>query len=242
LEEVVDILSHPHEPLACDEPRKVFLDDSRKFPTLQMRNGNVPYPQWSAGVKRVVSFAYLIVWSWVEHLQAAAMRKEDPTNRIILIVDEIEAHLHPKWQRVILPSLVRITDALRTNVAVQILAATHSPLVLASLEPIFNEDEDRLFWFDLRDNLVHFQLYPWAKQGDAAGWLTSDIFGLKRARSIEGEEVIEAAEKFMAGRVEELPNHLSSKAAIQGEMARVLPGVNPIWPRWRAKTEKRTAP
>ena len=52
-------------------PRKVFLDDSRKFPTLQMPYGVVPYPQWSAGMKRVISFAYLIVWAWVEHLQAA---------------------------------------------------------------------------------------------------------------------------------------------------------------------------
>jgi hypothetical protein len=98
-EDAVGIFSHPLEPIQCEEPQKVFLDDSRKFPTLRMLYGVVPYPRWSAGVKRIVRFAYLIVWASVEHLQAAALRKEDSTDRIVLIVDEIEARLHPKWQR-----------------------------------------------------------------------------------------------------------------------------------------------
>ena len=101
-------------------------------------------------MKRVINFAYLIVWAWVEHLQAAALRKEDSTDRIILIVDEIEAHLHPKWQRTILPAILRVVEKLQENISVQIFAATHSPLVLASVEPFFDEDTDRLFWFDLR--------------------------------------------------------------------------------------------
>ncbi|WP_414589651.1 hypothetical protein [Scytonema sp. PCC 10023] len=28
---------------------------------------------------------------------------------------------------------------------------------------------------------------PWSKQGDTVGWLTSEIFGLKQARSKEAE-------------------------------------------------------
>src|SRR5205823_1779526 len=79
LQEAIAVLSHPLERLECDEPKKVFLDDSRKFPTLRMPYGVVPYPQWSAGVKRVVSYAYLIVWAWVEHVQAAQLRREEPT-------------------------------------------------------------------------------------------------------------------------------------------------------------------
>jgi AAA domain, putative AbiEii toxin, Type IV TA system/AAA domain len=178
LEEIIILLSHPLEPLKCEEPRKVFVDDSRKFPTLRMLYGVVSYPQWSAGVRRIISFAYLIVWAWVEHKQAAELRNEVSADRIILIVDESEAHLHPKWQRTILPAILKVVDKLQKNISVQVIAATHSPLVLASVEPHFDEEKDQLFWFDLRETDVTFQPYEWAKHGDVIGWLTSPIFGL----------------------------------------------------------------
>lgn len=174
LEEVVAILSHPSEPIHCEEPRKVFLTDSRKFPTLRMPYGVVPYPHWSAGVKRVINFAYLLVWAWVSHLEAAKMRKEGPTDRIILLIDEVEAHLHPKWQRTILPAVLKVVEKLQQDISVQILAATHSPLVLASLEPHFNDEKDQLFCFNLdtkksASKMVSFDALPWAVHGDVVG-------------------------------------------------------------------------
>jgi hypothetical protein len=202
LEEVLAVLSHPLQPIQCEEPQQVFLEDIRKFPTLKLPNGMVPYPQWSAGLKRVAGFAYLIAWAWVEHLHAAALRKEDPTESIILIVDEVEAHLHPQWQRTILPAIVRAGSTLHEHISVQVLAATRSPLVLASLEPYFDEVEDQLFCFNLHtdepaDRMVSFDALPWAPHGDAVGWLGSDVFGLRQARSREAEAAIEAAEAFM---------------------------------------------
>ncbi len=237
LEDVVTMLAHPLEPIHCEEPQKVFLDDSRKFPTLAMPYGVVPYPQWSAGVKRVVSFAYLIVWAWVEHLQAAALRKEASTDRIILIVDEIEAHLHPKWQRTILPAILNVVDKLQKKISVQVFAATHSPLVLASVEPYFDEETDQLFCFNLdtdkpMGDMVSFNALPWAVHGDVVGWLTSDVFGLEQARSREAETMIEAAEAFMRGDTANLPASLKTKGAITAELKRVLSGLDPFWPRW----------
>ncbi len=38
-------------------------------------------------------------------------------------------------------------------------------------------------YFDLQGDKVLFQDYPWAIQGDVVGWLTSEIFGLRQARS-----------------------------------------------------------
>lgn len=46
----------------------------------------------------------------------------------VLLVDEIDAHLHPKWQRVILSAL---QDAF-TDQEVQIIVTTHSPFVISS--------------------------------------------------------------------------------------------------------------
>ncbi len=234
LEDVVSVLSHPLEAPTCGEPRKVFLDDSRKFPTLKTSYGVVPYPQWSAGVKRIVSFAYLIVWAWVEHLQAAALRKEPPTDRIVLIVDEIEAHLHPKWQRTILPAVLDVAERISAGIEVQFFVATDSPLVLASVEPFFDEDRDSLFLLELDEQAkeVSLRKLPWAKQGDAVGWLTSPVFGLDQARSREAEKAIEAAEAYMRGDFAKLPKSLRTKDQIHRELVRVLAGQDPFWPRW----------
>ena len=217
LEQVVSVLSHPTEPIHCVEPRKVYLTDSRKFPALELPYGIVPYPHWSAGVKRIVNFAYLLVWAWVSHLEAAGMRKEEPTGRIILLIDEVEAHLHPKWQRTILPAIQSVVEKLQKDVEVQILAATHSPLVLASLEPTFDEATDQLFSFNLdatkpAQKMVTFDPVPWAVHGDVVAWLTSDVFGLLRnahdevpSGSLHTRSDSEAAQKGSGGiRVEKL--------------------------------------
>jgi hypothetical protein len=232
LEDVIRVLSHPTEPIECEEPRKVFVDDTRKFPTLSMPYGTVAYPHWSAGVKRIVSFAYLIVWAWVEHVQAAELRHEEPTDRITLLVDEIEAHLHPKWQRTILPAILRVAEKLRADISVQVLAATHSPLVLASLEPHFDEKIDQFFCFDLVEDEVTFENPPWTTHGDTVAWLTSDIFGLEQARSREAETVIEAAEAYMRGDTDTLPVGLKTHNEITDALRSLLPGLDPFWPRW----------
>lgn len=232
LSDVLESLSHPSEPMACGEPKRVYVDQPRKYPVLTMPYGDVAYPHWSAGVRRIVSFAYLLVWTWYEHVQAALLRQEEPENRIVLIVDEIEAHLHPKWQRTILPALLLVVQELRKTVDVQLFAATHSPLILASLETHFNPQLDKLFSFDLHDNSIEFHDQPWAIHGDAVGWLTSDIFGLRQARSREGELAVEAAEAFMRGERDSLPSELKTKDAIHQALLRALPGLDPFWPRW----------
>ena len=58
---------------------RVFVDDAREFPALGMPYGPVAYPHWSAGVRRIVSLAYLLVWGWDEHRQAAALRQTKRT-------------------------------------------------------------------------------------------------------------------------------------------------------------------
>jgi hypothetical protein len=70
------------------------------------------------------------------------------------------------------------------------LGTTHAPLVLASIEPMFDEKRDSLFLLELdeRGKDVSVRKLPWAMHGDAVGWLTSDIFGLRQARSKEAED------------------------------------------------------
>ncbi len=199
-----------------------------------MPYGHVPVVHASAGMKRIVSLAYLLTWAWVEHKRASQLRGQEPAGRIVLLIDEVETHLHPRWQRTLLPSVLEVGNALDLRGDLQILATTHSPLVLASMEPHFDEEADSLFLFELDEGATDVSLrkLPWAMHGDAVGWLTSDIFGLRQARSKEAEDAIEVAEAFMRGDRTKLPKSLRTKDQIHRELVRVLAGLDPFWPRW----------
>jgi predicted ATP-binding protein involved in virulence len=100
LSRVIEKLSpHPNEWMEPGEPMRVSVEDVRDIPTIKMPYGTVPVIHASAGMKRILGLAYLLVWTWYEHLQASKLRKRQPTDQIILLMDEVESHLHPQWQR-----------------------------------------------------------------------------------------------------------------------------------------------
>jgi hypothetical protein len=224
------------------EPMRVSVEDVRDIPTIKMPYGTVPVIHASAGMKRILGLAYLLVWTWYEHLQASKLRKRQPTDQIILLMDEVESHLHPQWQRSIMPAVLEVATGLQQQMKIQAFTTTHSPLVLASLEPIIDEEIDRLFLFELQGQEVTLNEFPWTKQGDTVGWLTSEIFGLKQARSKEAEIAIEAAEAWMrADSMNGFPENLRTQLQIQQQLERLLPGHDPFWPRWVVTAEKRRA-
>ncbi|GAX36579.1 AAA family ATPase [Nodularia sp. NIES-3585] len=233
---------HPDEWIEVGEPTRVSVEDVRDIPTINLPYGNIPIIQASAGMKRILGLAYLLVWAWYEHEKASELRRQEPMNQIVLLIDEVESHLHPRWQRVILPSILSVLNEFQSNMKVQVLATTHSPLVLASLEPIFDEEQDKLFLFELENGKVSLDEMSWVKQGDTVGWLTSEIFGLKQARSQEAETAIEAAEAWMRyDDMNNFPEHLRNQPQIHQELLKLLPGHDPFWPRWIVTAEKRNA-
>jgi len=237
LEEVLRVLSPPAEPLRVGQPQRVFLGEGRDRPTLLVGNQTVPVSLASAGVRRVLALAYFLVWAWHEHRAAAQLLGKKPEDRFVVLFDEPETHLHPRWQRAILPSVLTAIDALRGKAgrAPQMLVATHSPLVAASLEPLFDPAKDDLIHLSLREGLVTLEQGGWATQGDASSWLVSETFGLEQARSIEAERAIEAAEAFMRGD-KPLPAGLGSQAAIHAQLRRLLSAGDEFWPRWLVQT------
>ena len=221
------------EQLHAGDPVWIGLD-VKDYPSLRMPDGqNVALIHASAGMRRIAALAYLLVWTWREHKIACEQTGRKPAKEIIFLVDEIECHLHPQWQRRIVPALLRVMQALTgKSVPVQLIVATHSPLVLASAEPDFDDDQDALFNIVLRDKQAHIERATWAKRGDVVDWLVSDAFGLAQARSVEAEQAIEAAEAWMRGERSRLPEKLATEAAIHEELLRVLPGGDHFWPRW----------
>lgn len=241
LVKVLDALSPSGiEHLRPGDPVRIG-DDVTDQPSLRMPYGeDVPLLHASAGMRRIAALAYLLVWTWREHERACKRTRQKEAKEIIFLIDEIECHLHPQWQRRIVPALLRVMEVLTNKkVPVQIIVATHSPLVLASVEPDFDSHRDGVFNLQLRDGQAVIEVEPWAKQGDVANWLVSSSFGLHQARSVEAETVIEAAEAWMRGERRQLPMRLRTKSLIDEELKRVLPGHDTFWPRWVVSTAGR---
>lgn len=238
LEKVLEVMSPPLEPLRAGAPQRVFIGEGRDRPTLLVGNQTVPVALASAGVRRVLALVYFLVWAWHEHDVAAKLLGKKPEDRFVILFDEPETHLHPRWQRTILPSMLKAIDELRGSRGTppQVLVATHAPLVAASIEPLFDAALDDLIHLSLVDGRVHLEQGHWATQGDVTNWLVSETFGLEQARSIEAERAIEAAEAFMRNE-KPLPAALSSKKAIHAQLQKLLPAGDEFWPRWLIHTE-----
>lgn len=233
LSKVIEKLSpHPEEWMKPGKPIRVALEDVRDIPTIKLPYASIPVTHASAGMKRILGLAYLLVWTWYEHVQASELLNQSPTDTVILLMDEVESHLHPQWQRSILPAMLSVATGLKEKIKTQVIATTHSPLVLASIETSFDESKDKLFLFSLEENKITLEEIAWAKQGDVVGWLTSEVFGLKQARSKDAEFALESAEAFMRGDTQGLPDKLNTKDQIHTELLRVLAGHDPFWPRW----------
>jgi hypothetical protein len=147
---------------------------------------------------------------------------------MVVMLDELEAHLHPRWQRVILPALLNIDRQLGSQLGVQFFAGTHSPLVLASLEPWFDIERDRLFHLRLSGGQVNLEELPWVRYGPVDAWLTSNIFELAQARSKEAEDAIAAAKRLQ---LEGDPNAAEVRE-VSGKLSLYLAENDEFWPRW----------
>jgi hypothetical protein len=76
---------------------------------------------------------------------------------------------------------------------VQVIAATHSPMIMASVEPLFQAERDAWFDLDLERQRVVLRQRDFEKHGDAAGWLISEAFDLTSGRSLEYEKLVNKA-------------------------------------------------
>ncbi len=217
---------------------RLNINDARDIPIIQMNYGqDVPILYASLGVRRITALAYMLSWAWREHLIASRQLGEEPTTRIVMLFDEIESHLHPRWQRSILQSLLKVTQTLQQGATIQLVAVTHSALVLASAEPFFDRNQDA--WFDLDFDgdppSVHLRKRDFIRHGDVSNWLTSNAFDLKSARSLEGERAIEKARALLRKPVPTL----EEARAIDDELRRAgMPDIDPFWVRWGYFMEK----
>jgi hypothetical protein len=106
--------------------------------------------------------------------------KGDPmTTPAIFLLDEIESHLHPAWQRRILPAFQKLFPKS------QIFVATHSPFLIASL----NHGWVHPFTL-LTDGTARAEQPVPASEGDSYLTVIEDIMGLKELYDPETEKLL----------------------------------------------------
>jgi len=221
-------------PIKIGEPKRI-LGQVKDVPTLIHPYGEVPILFESAGFKRIATLAYLIVWAWQEHkIQARqAGRKEE--KQMVILLDEAEAHLHPKWQRKILPAILSVAEELHPELSMQLIVATHSPLVLASSEPIFDDESDKLFHLDIDlRGTVKFEEIAYEMRGTIDSWLSSPLFGLKYPGSDERSIAIERAIQLQES------DHVTKSEVekVTRQLKGVLSPEDTFWIRWVLFAEK----
>ena len=122
-----------------------WYDPVKQGPVVRFENGHVaPWSELSDGYRVFVALVAdiarrAVMLNEIDGAEAPA-RVEG-----VVLIDELDLHLHPRWQRVALPGL---RDAFPR---LQFVVTTHSPQVLSSAE---NRHVRRLFNGRLQDDLV----------------------------------------------------------------------------------------
>ena len=132
---------------------------------------------------------------------------------------------------------MEVVQSLHEQTSVQLMLVTHSPLVMASVEPIFNPNKDR--WWDLdwstESNQVELTNRPFGRLGDANSWLQSDAFDQKGTGSIEREEVLAQA-YYLINKGKEATHE--EIGIMRDKLQTVLGSADTFWNRWRYAAQK----
>ncbi len=137
------------------------IDGKVYFNTQQ---GRVPTIALSDGFRSILALAGDLIWRMI---QAFPESKKPLEEQGVVLIDEIDIHLHPKWQRSI-AGLLR-----KTFPNVQFIVATHSPIVAAGA----GHDAVTYGFYQEGDQTKVERLeHVWAQSVDDI--LTSRAFGL----------------------------------------------------------------
>lgn len=134
------------------------------------RGAEVPFPALSDGYRAFLGWLGDLLFHVCETCPSG---KKLADNKGIVMVDEIDLHLHPKWQMTVLQNLARALPN------IQFIVTSHSPLIVGSLE-----------WMNIivmqpgAKQSSDARRIPWAVHGlDADQILVTDFFGMESTRS-----------------------------------------------------------
>ena len=108
----------------------------------------------------------------------------------IVLVDEIDLHLHPKWQRTIIRYLTEIF------IQTQFIVTAHSPLVVQAMPQnanivLLKREGNQVV---IHNNQEHTTIYGWRLDQ----LITSDVFDVPSARPPQFDELLQQRERILA--------------------------------------------
>ncbi len=103
----------------------VAEDEDGLYPEFGTPDGPLPLDVLSQGTQSIVQFLARFLLGYAEYYDFPSDLREKPA---VLIIDEIDAHLHPSWQQRVIPALTERFPHL------QVFCSTHSPMMLAGLK------------------------------------------------------------------------------------------------------------
>lgn len=98
----------------------------------------------------------------------------------IVMIDEIDLHLHPKWQRLVVPRLSEVFPSC------QFLISTHSPHVITHVQP------ENLFLLNMTDDGKLETIRPVESYGKTVDRVLEDLMGLETTRPSQVESDLRA--------------------------------------------------
>lgn len=200
----------------CDLDVEFKLERSPLNVSLVVNNAPIRFDGLPDGLKSIISWVAdlslrLETIPWIDK------ERDVFSQPIILLLDEIDIHLHPKWQRRILPAVQKLLPN------AQIFASTHSPFVVGSVEDAWVY---QLPEANQKATLGIIEGIPSAA-GKSYQLILEEIFGVSEEFDIETEQLFDTfyqardvVIKSKQGIIEFL--ELAKKIANRGEEARFI--------------------
>ncbi len=145
--------------------------------------GRVPLDGLSLGHRTVTAWIIDLAWRLIVQYPESTKPLEEPA---VVLIDEIDLHLHPFWQRTIMQQLSEHFPN------VQFVATTHSPLMITSMTKV------NVAVLKQVDDHVVIENDIGVVEGWRVDQVLVDLFGLKSARSKRFEDLMNEREKLLA--------------------------------------------
>jgi predicted ATP-binding protein involved in virulence len=109
----------------CDQ---VYFDIQRGEPIARIQGKSLPFSLLSDGQRSTLAMVADIAYRMAQ-LNPHLLENVTLETPGVVLIDELDLHLHPKWQRTIVDNLRK------TFPRVQFIATSHSPFIIQSLRP-----------------------------------------------------------------------------------------------------------
>lgn len=166
-----------------------FIEVNKDFRVLVGVDGStapVPIEVLSQGLTSLLAWVGVLCQRLQETLQIPTQDALPTGSYALVLIDELDAHMHPRWQQVLVHRLKQAFPK------VQFIACTHSPLIVGGM------DKDEVDRFTMRDGQVaKVDFDSDMTLGRTDQILTGELFDLDTTLDPKTQELMDAYEGYL---------------------------------------------